>query len=508
MTTCSQEIALTEPKRVGLASDPLIWGMVFALLLTVVQRGIGFVRGLLFCRMMPDEQLGQWSVIWSSLMLLAPLAALGLPGSFCRYAEHYLQKNQLLPYVRRIATISGLTTIATAALMIAFPQFFSMLIFREAGHQPLIWAMALALLLVAVFNATQSLMESLRQVRVVTMMRFWSGIAFAIAAIGLLLVWSNGTLAVMAGFGVSCIVGMIPAAMFFAQNRGLLADSNRQLDHASMWAKILPFAAWIWVANFLNNSCESIDRFLLLHLAPTDTATAQSLLGQYHSSLIIPQLLIGLAVVISGILLPYLSAAWERKNPDEARRVFRWSLKSTAVGFLTIDVAILLASPILFQSLLQGRYAAGLAIMPLTMVFGFWSCMITCAQTALWCNERMRWVALALTLGLLANIGLSCVFIPQWGLPGAAIAAALANAGCLAVLLVILHRQGWSVDSGTCVACGLPAVMMLPPIAALVAWLLIVFGAWRSDWIFASEEKQQLFQGLRRGWRKIVRSPA
>jgi peptidoglycan biosynthesis protein MviN/MurJ (putative lipid II flippase) len=118
----------------------------------------------------------------------------------------------------------------------------------------------------------------------------------------------------------------------------------------------------------------------------------------------------------------------------------------------------------------------------------------------------MRWVALALTLGLLANIGLSCLLIPQWGLPGAAMAAALANAGCLTVFLVILHRQGWSVDSGTWIACGLPAVMVLPPVAALVAWLLVVFGAWRSDWIFTYDEKQQLLQVAARGWRKFARS--
>ncbi len=484
--------------RIGLASDPLVLGVAFALGLTILQRAVGFIRGMMFCRLMPDEQLGQWSVVWSSLMLLAPLAALGLPGSFCRYAEHYLQRGQLRPYIRRMATLAGATTLLLAGLMLVLPGHFSRLIFREPQHELLIRAMAWVFVIVALFNAVQSLMESLRQVRVVTMMRFLSGMAFAFVAIGLLFVWHNGALAAIIGFGISCLVGLIPAALFFLKNKEFLQNSNEPLEHGPMWAKVVPFAAWIWVANFLNNSCDSIDRFLLLHLTPSDSGVAQGYLGQYHSSLIIPQLLVGLAVVVSGILLPYLAAAWERREFVEAKRMLRWSLKVSALGFLFVDLIILITAPLVFNIALQGRYADGLSILPLTMIYSFWFCMITCAQTALWCNERMRWVVLALALGLIANVSLNCMCIPLWGLHGAAFATALANAVCLVAMLAIVHREGWSIDRGTWLACGLPVIMVLTPLAAVASCSLILFGAWRSDWVFDVEEKKMIRQRLER----------
>ena len=197
-------------------------------------------------------------------------------------------------------------------------------------------------------------------------------------------------------------------------------------------------------------------------------------------------------MVISGTLLPYLSAAWERHEYNDARRLMRWTMKTTALGFLTVDLFILLAAPLLFNVALQGKYADGLAILPLTMVYSFWFCMITCAQNALWCNERMRWVVLALGIGLIANITLNSICIPLWGLHGTALATALANAICLATMLLILSREGWLVDRGTWLACGLPVIMTLGPIAAVTAWLLIMFGACRSDWIFDADEKQLL----------------
>lgn len=483
----------SKPPPAGrLVADPLTLGVAFALLLTVVQRGVGFVRGMLFCRLMPDEQLGQWSVIWSSLMLLAPLAALGLPGSFCRYVEHYLQRGQLAPYLRRVAAVACATTLALAGAMLIWPGSFSTILFRQSHHTGLIRAMAGTFVLVAAFNSTQSLMESLRQVRIVSLMRFINGMVFAVAGLGLLLLWRDGTLAVLMGFAISCLAGLLPAAWFYWRHRWLFDQPGEPLPHRSMWEKILPFAAWIWVANFLNNSCDSIDRFLLLHLSPGDSAQAQSHLGQYHSSLLIPQLLVGVAVIISGTLLPYLSAAWERNDRAEARRLLRWTLKTSALGFLTADLIILLAAPWLFDVLLQGKYSDGLAILPMTMVYSFWFCMITTAQSGLWCNERMKWVVLALLVGLLANIAFNSLCIPWLGIHGVALATAASNAICLATMLCLLKREGWTVDRGTCLACGLPVLMLLPPLAAVAGWTLVVYRAVCSDWVFDASERQLL----------------
>ena len=88
------------------------------------------------------------------------------------------------------------------------------------------------------------------------------------------------------------------------------------------------------------------------------------------------------------------------------------------------------------------------------------------------------------------------IFIPLWGLHGAAVATALANAIGLAAMLAIVHREGWAIDQGTWLACGLPIIMVLAPLAAVASWLLILFGVWRSDWIFDAAEKQMIRRRL------------
>ena len=83
--------------------------MLILLALTIVQRLVGFGRSVLLCRWLDPEQLGQWDLAFGFLLLAAPTAVLGLPGSFRRYVEHYRQRGQLRSFLRQ-------TTLFTAAL--------------------------------------------------------------------------------------------------------------------------------------------------------------------------------------------------------------------------------------------------------------------------------------------------------------------------------------------------------------------------------------------------------
>ena len=91
------------PPRRRRQTDTLADSVLILLALSVVQRLIGFVRAVLFCRWLDAEQLGLWDMAFSFLMLAAPLAVLAIPGAFGRYLEHYRQRGQLHTFLRRTA---------------------------------------------------------------------------------------------------------------------------------------------------------------------------------------------------------------------------------------------------------------------------------------------------------------------------------------------------------------------------------------------------------------------
>ncbi len=83
------------------APDSVARGVLIILLLSGLQRLIGFVRAVWFCRYLSPEDLGQWEITFSFLNLAAPMVILSLPGTFGRYAEQYRRRGQLQSFCER-----------------------------------------------------------------------------------------------------------------------------------------------------------------------------------------------------------------------------------------------------------------------------------------------------------------------------------------------------------------------------------------------------------------------
>ena len=472
--------------------DSLKFGLMFALVLTALQRIVGLVRGILFCRILPEEQLGQWSLTWSYLMLMAPLAVLGLPGSFNRYVELYRQRGQLKSFLYRIAGISLVMTVSFSILLYLFAGQVSHWLFRDSGQSRLVMVMAVCLILVTAFNFLTSLLEALRQVRLVTVMRFVNGVAFAALAIVFLLQWENGTEAVTIGFAASCFVATLPAIWYFRKNWSIIETSQLPLPQKSMWQRVAPFAAWLWIINLVSNLYEVADRNMLLHLTPGSPTEAQALVGQYHSGRIIPLVLVGLAAMLGGILMSYMTASWERGEKEKVSQQLRWTLKLTGLGFTWIGIAVLVLSPFLFDVVLQGKYNGGLAVLPMTLVYCIWYGLVTVGQDYLWCREKGKWACLAVITGLAINVVLNLFLIPRFGLTGAVWATATSNLFALVALFWINHCFGWKPDRGVLLAAAVPILLLLPVHLALTSTLMISWAGYRFGWMFDERERMEM----------------
>ncbi len=472
--------------------DSLKAGVMFALILTLVQRVIGLLRGILFCRVLPEEQLGQWSLTWSYLMLLAPLAVLGLPGCFNRYVETYRQSGQLRVFLIRITLISLVTTLVFSAVMAVTAEKLAEWLFRDRQQSGLVNLMACSLIFVVAFNYASSFMEALRQVRLVTIMRVVNGAGFAVFAIALMFVMQDGTYAITLGFVLSCIAGTIPAIWYISRNRSIISSSNQTFQGESMWVRVAPFAAWMWVSNLVSNLYETADRGMLLHLAPTSVAKAQAMIGQYHCGRVIPLVLVGMASMLSGTLMAYMTAHWERGDKESVQRQLRWTLKLVGLGFTAIALGSVLCAPFLFDVILQGKYSDGMAIMPLTFVYCIWFSLLTVGQDWLWCREKGKWACLAIIVGLIANLVLNYLLIPRFGLMGAVWATTISNGIALASLFAISFLFGWRPDHGVLISALLPLLLLLPVAPAIVLIIGISWAGFQYGWLFNERERQEL----------------
>ncbi len=171
LETSSDAVALPDRTRANssvpgrpaaLRTDALSDSIIVLLVLAAVQRIVGFVRGVLVCRWLSPQELGQWDMAFGFLTLGAPLVVLGLPGSFGRYVEYFRQRGQLERLLRRTAVACiALTSLAVLAVLLARP-FFSTIVFGRPDEIQLMLVLAICLAAVIAFNYLTELLTALR----------------------------------------------------------------------------------------------------------------------------------------------------------------------------------------------------------------------------------------------------------------------------------------------------------------------------------------------------------
>ncbi len=447
----------------SIASAPIVGDRFFTalsvmLLANVVQRLVGLARNVGFCQLLSDEELGQWAMANSFFVLAAPLAVLGLPGSFGKYVEIYRRQNALGTYLRSLTFVSALGLACLAFVMWLAPGQFAWLVFNDANNRHQIAWLISTLAAVTIFNFVNELLSALRQARVVSMMQFINSVSFAM--LGMLgLWWSPAWDSLLPAYTVSCAVAIVPALLVLKAN--FASDLNAQAAIPDLWARIIPFAWTLWCMNLFANLFDVCDRALLLHLTPGDVSVGQALIGQYHCGRIVPNLMLSLAGLLSGILLPYMSADFEAGDHDRLQKRLRQTLQLVAVGFTVLALATLVASPILFDLTLHGRYADAQKIMPIALVQCIWMSLFMIAQSYLFCVERGKRVAIILAIGLILNAVLNYPLIQVLGLTGSVTATAIASGVILAVLFMQLRASGVKLGWRTTLACLSPCVLVL-----------------------------------------------
>ena len=478
-----------------LRTDTLASSVLLLMAATVLQRSVGFGRGVLFCRWLSPEVLGQWEMAYSFLLLAAPLAVLGIPGSFGRYLEHYRQRGHLHTFLQRTAMWTLFWSAAAVATIVLFAPWFSRLMFGSPDSSGLVRGIALCLVAVILNHSVASLLTALRLFRVVTALNLTQSLLFAIVALTLLLTGANVS-GILIGYGVGCVVSSAGAIAWVWPALRDLEQPVTRMPQIEFWPRLLKFAFFVWLTNLLAHLFGVIDRYMLVHHGGMSSAEALDQVGHYHSSRIVPLLLVSFATLLGGLVMPHLSHDWEAGRREEVSQRTNLFVKLTGLGMFGFGVCVLLFAPLLFDVILQGKYSDGLSVLPWTLTGCVWYGIFLIAQNYLWCAEHSKLAVLPLVAGLAANIGLNLLLLPMWGLYGAVVATAISAAICLAVILVLSQCHGMKVDLGIWLVVLAPLALSFSVTSAVATGVVLTLAALCTELILNCQERTQLRQLL------------
>ncbi len=431
-----------------LKPDTLAVSVTILLLANIVQRTIGFGRGILFCRWLSPDELGTWEMAYSFLLLAAPVVVLGLPGCFGRYLERFRQRGQLRTFLRRATIWTAGLTAAAFALMVATAPLFSTLIFGSADDTTLVVILALSLVAVILHHYLEAVFAALRKYTIVSTMHFCQSLSFAVISLTLLWFWRFSAVSIVIGYGMACLVSAVGILLLKGRAVAEEAVHVEPIAHREFWPPLLRFAFWVWVINLFCHLFGIVDRYMLVHCSGLDSTAALALVGQYHASRIIPVLFLSVADLLAGAVMPYLSHDWELGARERVSERLNFVLKVTSFAMLAGAVVVLWCSPILFQLAFGGRYDEGLRVMPMTITYCIWYSLLLVGQNYVWCAEKTRLGVVPVVAGLLLNIAINLMLVPAWGLAGAVASTNIATAFALVLMYWLNHRAGMRLAPG------------------------------------------------------------
>jgi O-antigen/teichoic acid export membrane protein len=207
-------------------------------------------------------------------------------------------------------------------------------------------------------------------------------------------------------------------------------------------------------------------------------------------------LLVSIAAMLAAMITPHLSHDWEAGRREEVARRLRLFLKLFGLGLFAADVAVLTAAPLLFDVALHGKFPAGQAALPWTLVYSTWFGLALVAQNYLLCAEKARLWGAALACGLALNVPLNLALLPRLGLEGAVLGTTAANALSLGLVCFFNRRLGFHLDDGAKLVLVLPMLLCLGPLAAVCGLLVVAAEAVCGRRLFSAEEKQRLAERL------------
>ncbi len=430
-----------------------------------IGRACGFLAQVLLLRWLGPAAAGVYAIGLSLFLLAHLLASLGIDHGVIRFASRYHGRDEtrlraVLLLSLRVTLFSGLLwggALLLAARPLAdnvyrMPDLFSVLVVLSAG---VVFA---ALLRVAAAGSRVSqqmhhsvLAEDLGQpvLFLLTVVAGWAaGLGLLAAVFGLV---ASYTLAALAALWLLAL-----------RYRGWLRARARDLNAR----QLLGFSVSAAGASILGLLSLWIDRLLVGYFL----GDAQT--GIYHSAALVSVVFVVVLSSFNAMFSPMIADLYHRGDLARLGRLFRISTKWGLYVCLPVLLVVLIFPRAVVTNMFDARFTAGMPAM-IVLVCGQMANVASgaVAHLLIMSGHQNRWLLLS-GVSVAANVLLNLLWIPRYGLLGAAAATALSMAGLmLAGLAAVRRHLGlWPWDRRYLKGLAAAAVTALALVALQLAW--------------------------------------
>jgi O-antigen/teichoic acid export membrane protein len=387
-----------------------------------VNIALGVVATVVIVRALGATRYGQWATVLAAIELIAMVGNLGLENVAVRFAVQDPEREGT--WVGAATSLRFLVSIPMIA------AFVGVLAIIAADRQMLVSGAILSVLY---------LTAALSTLRIVFRLHVRNHVTVAFTTINSVL-WTGAVIAIAALGG-----GLVPYALAFVAIsiliQGALAVLALRTIHVrwrgarTFWRRILGVGISVGIASMLTFAYGRIDQILVFELAP-DSADA----GLYAAMYKILDNAGFVPMAVMTTLFPIMAALFP-SDPQRLRRLMQVAIDYlTIVALGALALTIVAADPIV-ELLYGADYLPGASILPILFGAFIPICIGNVAGNMVIATDLQRRYIWFAALGLLVNVPLNIVLIPEFGIEAAAWITVLTEVIVVSLSLVAVLRK-------------------------------------------------------------------
>jgi O-antigen/teichoic acid export membrane protein len=391
----------------------------------------GFISFPILTRIFSLEEYGKMSLIATTLLIGTAIGKAGLPESIVRFYSECKHKGQTGQFHYTVLSTSVAVALVTALLILGGVELLG----ESIGDNDLVRLLVLSAALLVTGSVTAVITSFLRAEQ---RTRLYNIIAvlqrYASLAVSLFLMFY--VVKGLYGFYIGQVLSgvIILLLLFYVYWRSIRVDRGSFSREIAKSIAVFGFPL-IW-AEFGHLSLNYIDRYLIqFYMGPASVGvyTAGYNLSTYVTETLIYPINYALTPLYMGILVN----EGEQRTKEFLTKTFTYFtlvLCGAAVGFIAVgkDVTILLASD---------KYADSYGIVPYVVLGqAIYACTLI-LNNGLFIKKKTHVFNNVMLVSCLVNFGSNIIFIPKYGIIGAAISTLLSNGFYAIVITYYSFRE-------------------------------------------------------------------
>lgn len=379
------------------------------------------------------EEYGIFSIALAVYGLILAFASLGIPEGIARYVGFFRGEDEL-GKMRKSLKMSLRVLFFTGVLAVIVSYFLARPIAEGVFHIPELTIVLQIIILAIPFDmGIRIFVNSLRGLEKPRYEVYIRNIVENIVKIGLtgmFFILGVKLVGMTVSFVIAIFISFILLGYYLNKNFSLFKKTEK---YPGLQKELLLYSLPLFLSNVLIFVFTWVDTLMLGWLVNAHDV------GLYNAAVPTSQLLYLFPSTLMAMFLPILTMVWAQKNPEQFRNTFQSATRWILIINLALVIPLFIFSKEILGILFGGVYGTASVALMILLVGRFIDFSLLAGSNVLMVVKRTKLLLFNNLITAVLNVVLNLIFIPKYGIAGAALGTSIAVS--LQALLVLIETK-------------------------------------------------------------------